>query len=51
VGLIMSQIRTRYALVVYVIVFVTSGIVVWKKGFLRMQGLRGAVGQECDHKA
>jgi len=43
VGLIMSQIRTRYALVVYVIVFVTSGIVVWKKGFLKMTGIRGAI--------
>ncbi len=42
-GLIMSQIRTRYALVVYVIVFVTSGVVVWKKGFLKMTGVRGAI--------
>ncbi|GAI84254.1 unnamed protein product, partial [marine sediment metagenome] len=35
-GLAMSQIRTRYALIVYVIVFVVSGIVVWKKGYLKM---------------
>jgi len=42
-GLVMSQIRTRYAAVVYVIVFAVSGLVVWQKGYLRMEGLRGAV--------
>jgi UDP-GlcNAc:undecaprenyl-phosphate GlcNAc-1-phosphate transferase len=43
IGLVMSQIRTRYAAVVYVFVFVVSGLVVWKKGYLKMEGLRGAV--------
>ena len=43
IGLVMSQIRTRYALVVYIAVFVASGIVVWKKGYLKMEGLRGAI--------
>jgi UDP-GlcNAc:undecaprenyl-phosphate GlcNAc-1-phosphate transferase len=43
IGLIMSQVRTRYATVVYVIVFVVSGLVVWKKGYLKMEGLRGAI--------
>jgi len=43
VGLAMSQIRTRYAAVVYIIVFASSGIVVWKKGYLKMEGLRGAI--------
>jgi UDP-GlcNAc:undecaprenyl-phosphate GlcNAc-1-phosphate transferase len=43
IGLVMSQIRTRYAAVVYVIVFTVSALVVWKKGYLRMEGLRGAV--------
>jgi UDP-GlcNAc:undecaprenyl-phosphate GlcNAc-1-phosphate transferase len=42
VGLVMSQIRTRYAAVVYVLVFAASGIVVWRKGYLKMEGLRGA---------
>lgn len=46
IGLIMSQIRTRYAAVVYVIVFVVSGVVVWKKGYLKMEGLRGAIHKE-----
>jgi len=43
VGVMMSQIRTRYAAVVYVLVFVVSGLVVWKKDYLKMEGLRGAV--------
>jgi UDP-GlcNAc:undecaprenyl-phosphate GlcNAc-1-phosphate transferase len=43
IGVIMSQIRTRYAAVVYVIVFVVSGLVVWRKGYLKMEGLRGAI--------
>jgi UDP-GlcNAc:undecaprenyl-phosphate GlcNAc-1-phosphate transferase len=42
VGLLMSQISTRYALVVYILVFVVSGFVIWKKGYLKMEGLRGA---------
>lgn len=42
-GLIMSQIRTRYAFVVYITVFAVSGIVIWNKGFLKMEGIRGAV--------
>ncbi|MHC4189238.1 MAG: glycosyltransferase family 4 protein [Planctomycetota bacterium] len=43
IGLAMSQIRTRYALIVYIVVFVVSGIVVWKKGYLKMEGIRGAI--------
>jgi len=46
IGLAMSQIKTRYALIVYIIVFVVSGIVVWKKGYLMMEGLRGAIRKE-----
>jgi UDP-GlcNAc:undecaprenyl-phosphate GlcNAc-1-phosphate transferase len=46
VGIIMSQIRTRYALIVYVGVFVFSGVVVWKNGYLKMEGLRGAIRKE-----
>ena len=39
----MSQIRGRYAAVVYILVFMISAFVVWKKGYLKMQGLRGAI--------
>ncbi|HDZ69454.1 MAG TPA: undecaprenyl/decaprenyl-phosphate alpha-N-acetylglucosaminyl 1-phosphate transferase, partial [Phycisphaerales bacterium] len=43
IGLVMSQIRTKYAAVVYVLVFVVSGLIVWRKDYLKMEGLRGAV--------
>jgi len=43
IGLVMSQIRTRYALVVYVAVIALSGIFVWRKGYLKMEGIRGAL--------
>jgi hypothetical protein len=46
IGLLMSQIRTCYAAVVYVIVFLVSALVVWRKGYLKMEGLRGAVHKE-----
>lgn len=46
IGLTMSQIRTRYAIIVYFIVFAISGLVVWAKGFLLMEGLRGAIRKE-----
>ena len=42
-GLFMSQIRTWYAMVAYVVIFSVSGVIVWKKGFLKMEGLRGAI--------
>ena len=41
VGLTMSQIRMRYAFIVYVFVLIASGLVVWRKGYLKMSGLRG----------
>jgi UDP-GlcNAc:undecaprenyl-phosphate GlcNAc-1-phosphate transferase len=43
IGLAMSQIRTRYAAVVYVFVITVSALLVWQKGYLRMHGLRGVV--------
>jgi UDP-GlcNAc:undecaprenyl-phosphate GlcNAc-1-phosphate transferase len=43
IGLAMSQIRTWYAAGVYVLVFVASGAVVWWRGYLKMEGLRGAI--------
>ena len=46
IGLAMSQIRTRYATIVYVVVFVVSGLFVWRKGYLKMEGLRGAIRQK-----
>lgn len=46
IGITMSQIRTRYALIIYVAVFVVSAAVVWKRGFLKMHGHRGAIPQK-----
>jgi hypothetical protein len=43
IGVAMSQIRTRYAAIVYVFVFLVSAIIVWKRGYLKMEGLRGAI--------
>jgi UDP-GlcNAc:undecaprenyl-phosphate GlcNAc-1-phosphate transferase len=40
-GLTMSQIRMRHACVVYLFVLIGSGLVVWRKGYLEMSGLRG----------
>jgi UDP-GlcNAc:undecaprenyl-phosphate GlcNAc-1-phosphate transferase len=44
-----TQIRARYALIIYVLVFVISGMVVWKKGYLKMEGLRGAIRKEINN--
>jgi UDP-GlcNAc:undecaprenyl-phosphate GlcNAc-1-phosphate transferase len=46
IGLVMSQIRTRYAAVVHLFVFAVSAIIVWRKGYLKMEGLRGAIRKE-----
>lgn len=46
VGLVMSQMRTWFAAGVYLAVIVLSAVLVWVKGFLRMEGLRGAVKKE-----
>jgi UDP-GlcNAc:undecaprenyl-phosphate GlcNAc-1-phosphate transferase len=42
-GVAASQIRTRYAAVVYLAVIAASAVTVWRKGYLKMQGLRGVV--------
>jgi len=43
IGVTISQIKTRHAVIVYVVVFIISSVVVWKKGYLKMEGLRGAI--------
>ncbi len=43
IGVAMSQIRTRFAVVVYMMVVIISALIVWKKGYLKMEGLRGAI--------
>jgi UDP-GlcNAc:undecaprenyl-phosphate GlcNAc-1-phosphate transferase len=46
IGLAMSQIRTWYAAGVSVVVFMVSGVIIWRKGYLKMEGLRGAIRKE-----
>ena len=41
-----TQVRARYALIIYILVFAISGIIVWKKGYLKMEGLRGAISKK-----
>ena len=43
IGLIMCPLRHRYAAIILAVTVVISTMVVWKKGFLKMEGLRGAV--------
>ncbi len=45
-GLVMSQMRTCHAALITVLVVLGSGVLVWKKDFLKMKGLRGAVQQD-----
>ena len=40
-GIIISQLTVVYALIAAVGVFTVSGVLVWRKGFLKMGGLRG----------
>lgn len=42
IGLLTSQIIGRYTPIVIIVVFSISGAVIWKKGFMEMEGLRGA---------
>ena len=46
IGLAMSQIRTWYAFFVYIFVILISAFIIWKKGFLKMAGHRGAIQKE-----
>jgi hypothetical protein len=43
---ITTAIRTIYAIFVYLALFLISAVVIWKKGYLKMEGLRGAVHKE-----
>ena len=43
IGLSISQIPAKFAAIVHTAVFVVSALVIWKKGFLKMEGLRGAI--------
>jgi UDP-GlcNAc:undecaprenyl-phosphate GlcNAc-1-phosphate transferase len=38
-----TKIRTVYAFFIYAAMFILSGLIIWKKGYLKMEGLRGKV--------
>jgi UDP-GlcNAc:undecaprenyl-phosphate GlcNAc-1-phosphate transferase len=42
-GISISMIRTRYTLIAGVVIFLISFLIVWAVGFLKMEGLRGAI--------
>jgi UDP-GlcNAc:undecaprenyl-phosphate GlcNAc-1-phosphate transferase len=39
---ITTAIKTKYAIFIHAAVFIISGVIIWKKGYLKMEGLRGA---------
>ena len=49
IGLAMSQIRTRYAIMVGVLTVLLSALTVWRKGYFRMQGLCSPVVEKGLH--
>jgi UDP-GlcNAc:undecaprenyl-phosphate GlcNAc-1-phosphate transferase len=40
---ITTKIRTVYAFFIYAALFIISGLAIWKKGYLKMEGLRGKI--------
>jgi UDP-GlcNAc:undecaprenyl-phosphate/decaprenyl-phosphate GlcNAc-1-phosphate transferase len=42
-GILMGLLRPVYAIIAFGVIVTVSALVIWKKGFLKMQGLRGAI--------
>lgn len=40
---ITTSIKTKYAIFIYAALFIVSGLVIWIKGYLKMEGLRGKI--------
>jgi UDP-GlcNAc:undecaprenyl-phosphate GlcNAc-1-phosphate transferase len=49
IGLIMCPLRHRYAAIILAVTAIISAVVIWKKGFLKMEGLRGAIKNRTNH--
>jgi UDP-GlcNAc:undecaprenyl-phosphate GlcNAc-1-phosphate transferase len=47
-GILISMIQTRYAFIACAVIFLVSFLVVWRMGFLKMEGLRGAIHKKYD---
>jgi UDP-GlcNAc:undecaprenyl-phosphate/decaprenyl-phosphate GlcNAc-1-phosphate transferase len=48
IGILISMIRTRYAFIACLLVFLVSFLIVWRMGFFKMEGLRGAIHKKLD---
>jgi UDP-GlcNAc:undecaprenyl-phosphate GlcNAc-1-phosphate transferase len=48
VGIFISMIKTRYAFIACPVIFLVSFLIVWRMGFLKMEGLRGAIHKKYD---
>ena len=47
-GILMSMIPTIYAFIACPVIFLVSFLIVWRMGFLKMEGLRGAIHKKYD---
>lgn len=47
-GVLISMIRTRYAFIACAVIFLVSFLAIWVMGFLKMEGLRGAIHKKDD---
>lgn len=43
IGLLMCPLRHRYAAIVLIVTVILSALIIWRKGYLKMEGLRGAI--------
>jgi UDP-GlcNAc:undecaprenyl-phosphate GlcNAc-1-phosphate transferase len=50
-GVLINMIRTRYTFIAGAVIFLVSFLIVWAMGFLKMEGLRGAVHKKIDSEA
>jgi len=46
---IITKVRTVYTIFIYAVIFIISALVIWKKGYLKMEGLRGKVPQKTKY--
>ncbi len=49
-GIIMSQLRPMWTIISFAVIVIASAIIVWKKGFLKMEGLRGAIQNDASNQ-
>ena len=50
-GILIGMIRTRYTFIAGVVIFLVSFLIVWAMGFLKMEGLHGAIHKKIDSES